>query len=184
MFPTPSPQDILLDLAAHTAPFLTGEAHSGLVWGTVLVLILYQGVSWLYMDYQVIIAGYSLGGGIAQLLALELQDGPSHNLLPHHDNITILAYGSPPVFTSRHSIPVIPNLIQIQNADDFMSGVSLRTLTDLLDRMRAIERLNLRRRVLLKMALSSSEEDGVMMGIILHYTYQAMSCLFKVCSAR
>ena len=34
MFPTPSPQDILMDLAGHTVPFLTGEAHAGLVWGT------------------------------------------------------------------------------------------------------------------------------------------------------
>ena len=104
------------------------------------------------------------GGGIAQLLALELQTGPSSNLLPHHDNITILAYGSPPVFTSRHNIPVINNLVQIMNADDFMSGVSLRTLTDLLDRINAIKSLNLRRRVLLKMALSSSENDGIFMG--------------------
>merc|ERR1719347_110276 len=170
VFPSPSPQDILLDLAAHTAPFLTGEGHAGLVWATrgvisTAVPVLVDNMR-DYPDYRVVIAGYSLGGGIAQLLALELQTGPSSNLLPHTDNITILAYGSPPVFTSRHNIPVINNLVQIMNADDFMSGVSLRTLTDLLDRINAIKSLNLRRRVLLKMALSSSENDGIFMGFL------------------
>merc|ERR1712168_1156891 len=91
VFPTPSPQDILLDLAAHTAPFLSGEGHAGLVWATrgvisTAVPVLVDNMA-DFPDYKVIIAGYSLGGGIAQLLALELQTGPSSNLLPHHDNI-------------------------------------------------------------------------------------------------
>jgi hypothetical protein len=71
------------------------------------------------------------------------------------------------VFTSRLSIPVINNLVQIQNADDLMSGVSLRTITDLLARIRAIESLNLRRRVLLKMAITSGGKDGIIWGNIL-----------------
>eukprot|EP00092_Neocalanus_flemingeri_P014886 GFUD01016077.1.p1 GENE.GFUD01016077.1~~GFUD01016077.1.p1 ORF type:complete len:308 (+),score=92.29 GFUD01016077.1:162-1085(+) len=164
MFPTPSPLDIMMDLAGHTVPFLTGEGHAGLVWGArgviaVAVPVLVEKME-ENKDYQVIIAGYSLGGGIAQLLSLELQLGPSHNLLPPNSSITTLAYGSPPVFTSRHSIPVIDSLVLIQNSDDLMSGVSLRTITDLLDRIRAIERLNIRRRILLKMAVTSGGKDG------------------------
>ena len=69
------------------------------------------------------------------------------------------------MFTSRHSIPVINNLLLIQNSDDLMTGFSLRTITDLMDRIRAIERLNIRRRVLLKMAVTSGEKDGIVWGV-------------------
>ena len=111
-------------------------------------------------DFRVFIVGYSLGAGIAQLLSLELHQGESRNLLPH-SNITTIGFGSPPVFTSRQRIPTLNNLLLVKNANDFMTGVSLRTITDLMDRIAAIKSLNLRRRVLFKMALDNHyEEDG------------------------
>ena len=37
MFPAPQPLDIIMDLVATTQPFLGGQAHAGMVWGTRLV---------------------------------------------------------------------------------------------------------------------------------------------------
>merc|ERR1719474_857638 len=157
-----------MDLAGNTIPFLTGEGHAGIVMASRAMIavtfpLLFQQME-IHKDYPVTVVGYSLGAGIAQLLALELRIGQSQNL-NLNNNITFLAYGSPPVYTSRQSIPVINNLLHIQHADDFMSGLSLRTVTDLLDRLRAIEHLNLRRRTLLKIALTSETTDNFLWGI-------------------
>merc|ERR1711936_336839 len=84
VWPAPQPLDIIMDLLATTQPFLEGEAHAGLVWGTrnLVRTAVPKLVSQLtkYPGYPLLIIGYSLGAGLAQLLTMELKLGKTNRL--------------------------------------------------------------------------------------------------------
>ena len=50
--------------------------------------------------YGVLVVGYSLGGGVGQLLAMELmlKQGKTTNHIPKHVLIRCITYGAPPIF--------------------------------------------------------------------------------------
>jgi len=114
-----------------------------------------------YPDYDLLIIGYSLGAGLAQLVALKLE---KENLLPSRTEVTVIGYGSPPVFapTSGRSMPVLTNVFLVQNAEDGLSGASLRNVKDVLLKTKAIENLMYRRRLMLKMIFFDEDPDEVL----------------------
>lgn len=163
VFPAPQPLDIIMDLVATTEPFLGGEAHSGMVWGTrnLVSTAVPKLVSELekYPGYSLLILGYSLGAGLAQLLTMELELGQASDRLPSGTEITTIGYGSPPVFTSNTTIPILENIFLVQNNNDGISGASLRNINDVFFKTSAIDKLNYKRRLLLKMLLSDVNPD-------------------------
>jgi len=162
VFPTPAPLDILMDLAAHSSPFLQGVAHAGLGAGaerlTRTAIPKVSEVLSSHPDYDLLITGYSLGAGLAQLVALKLEQ---EHLLPSQTKVTVIGYGSPPVFSSR-SLPVLTNVFLVQNSEDGLSGASLRNVKDVLLKTRAVESLNFRRRLMLKMIFFDEDPDEVL----------------------
>ena len=127
-----------------------------------------------YPGYSLLVIGYSLGStivpwypsnscipgaGLAQLLALELELGQDRALLPSGTKIRTIGYGSPPVFTSTTSIPVLENVFLVQNNNDWISGASLRNVNDVFLKTSAIDKLNYKIRDLLKLLLRELEDD-------------------------
>eukprot|EP00092_Neocalanus_flemingeri_P009884 GFUD01010653.1.p1 GENE.GFUD01010653.1~~GFUD01010653.1.p1 ORF type:complete len:626 (+),score=162.41 GFUD01010653.1:56-1933(+) len=163
IYPAPQPLDIIMDLVGTTEPFLGGEAHAGMVWGTrnLVSTALPKLVAELekYPGYSLLIIGYSLGAGLGQLLTMELELGQANDLLPSGTEIITIGYGSPPVFTSNTTIPILENIFLVQNNDDGITGASLRNINDVFFKTSAIDKLNYKRRLLLKMLLSDVNPD-------------------------
>ena len=101
---------------------------------------------------------YVQGAGLAQLLTLDLELGTSGGQLPSSAKITTLCFGSPPVFTADPQ-PVLGNIVIVQNTDDALSGGSLRNVKDVLLKAKALESLNYRRRLMLKMVFMDEDPD-------------------------
>ena len=93
MFPVPSVADVLMDLYADSVPFHQGVAHKGMALActNILKLILDCLVEKLreLREYKLVILGYSLGAGVAQLLAIELTEGQSKARLPADTQVGI-----------------------------------------------------------------------------------------------
>merc|ERR1712080_466008 len=69
-----------------------------------------------------------------------------------------IGFGSPPVYTAN-PLPVLSNVFLVKNDDDGLSGGSLRTIMDIMLKLRAIDSLNYRKRDLLKMILDDSDDE-------------------------
>ena len=92
MFPVPSMADILMDLYCENVPFHQGHAHQGMaaacnnILAMVDIYTIYISTLSTYPqvldtlvarlqqwpDYKLVILGYSLGAGVAELLTIEL----------------------------------------------------------------------------------------------------------------
>ena len=168
MFPVPSVADVLMDLYADSVPFHQGVAHKGMALActNILKLVLDTLVDKLteFAGYKLVVLGYSLGAGVAQLLAIELTEGESHGRLPDNTQVLCVTYGAPPVY--RHSTPgfSLRNLISVYNHNDGLASLTLHTVTKLFLQIRAVNRLGLGRRRtlrLLRTRLGMSSSSGV-----------------------
>ena len=164
VFPAPQPLDIIMDLMATVETFLDGIAHGGLSVGTRNLVETAGPVLRRELEcrpsYSLLILGYSLGAGLAQLLALDCQLGPCSQSLPRNTNIRTVAFGSPPVFArQREEPPVLDNVFIVQNSEDGISGASLRNVYDVLNKACLVHSLNIKRRNLLKLLFSDLETE-------------------------
>ena len=156
IFPRPSSQDIIMDLACRPQPFLGGQAHGGMVIGHnnlvkfALPCIIEQLSS--HPDFSLLIVGYSLGAALAQLFLLDLKHGGLKSSIPDKVRVRGLLYGCPPVYAGPLS--VTEDILMVSNHNDGVTGASLRNCHDVVLKSRAIKNLNIRRRDLLKMALN------------------------------
>ena len=155
MFPVPSVADILMDLYCENVPFHEGRAHKGMALAChniitktldTLLTLLSQ-----YPDHRLLILGYSLGAGVAQLLTIELTLGATAAKLPNGAQVLCVTFGAPPVY--MHSSPdfTLPNLISVYNHNDGLASLSLHTVTKLFLQIRAVNRLGLGRCRILKL---------------------------------
>ena len=167
MFPVPSVADILMDLYCDSVPFHQGRAHSGMASAchNIVTMILDTLVTSLHKHphYKFVILGYSLGAGVAQLITIDLTQGPNSAKIPDTTQVLCVTFGAPPVYT--HSSPgfSIPNLISVYNHNDGLASLSLHTVTKLFLQIRAINRLGIgRRRIfrLLRRKLGRSQQTG------------------------
>ena len=161
IFPRPNTHDIIMDMAARCAPFLDGQAHGGMVVGhsNLVRYALPSVVQTLqqHPQYCLLVTGYSLGAALAQLCLLDLKHGPSSALLPPGTRVRGLLYGCPPVYLGGHG--QLEDVVMVSNHNDGITGASLKCIHDVLLKTRAIHKLNLQRRILLKMALNINNEE-------------------------
>jgi len=168
IFPRPHPHDIIMDLAAKTEPFHHGLAHSGMVAGTrnLIKHALPKLSAELskYPGYSLLLVGYSLGAGLAHLFMMDLELGGAKQSFPPGTKIRAITYGCPPVFTAPSgNVSTLDNILMISNHNDGITGASLKCINDIFLKTKAIHKLNLQRRTLLKMAFnknSSSANDA------------------------
>ena len=167
--PHPSAADIMLDLHAQSTYFHHGKAHEGMALAceTILQLIIgsLSDVLQKHSDYNLVILGYSLGAGVAQLVTLRLCDGPESEKIPNSVKIFGICYGSPPVYKSSMGGFSHPNIYCVINHNDGLATLSVHTLTKTFLQIRAIDRLKLKRRKLLKLlrtriGYTATQEDG------------------------
>ena len=88
---------------------------------------------------------------------MELELGNSKNHLPAGTKIRTIAYGAPPVFSCNTSIPALKNIFLVQHNKDALSGTSLSTVHDVVQKVIAIDKLNLSISQLLMMFLNDVE---------------------------
>ena len=156
IFPRPSSQDIIMDIACRTQPFLGGQAHGGMVIGHqnlvkfALPCILEQLSS--HPDFSLLVVGYSLGAALAQLFLLDLKHGDLKTSIPDNVRVRGLLFGCPPVYDGP--LKVSEDVLMVSNHNDGVTGASLRNCQDVVLKTRAIRNLNIRRRDLLKLALN------------------------------
>ena len=124
IFPNPSVYDVVMDLRAETQPFLGGVAHAGMVIGTRNLMrrsfsVLVDTVA-AHPGYSVLVVGYSLGAGLAQLYTAQLLSDPDcRSRLPEDVSIRALCYGSPPVFRMRDGEQItFPEIVIVNNDKD------------------------------------------------------------------
>ena len=79
VFPMPSAADIIMDLYAESVPFHKGRAHRGMAAAceNILEKVLHLIVAKMkeLEDFTLLVVGYSLGAGVAQLLGIKLSEG-------------------------------------------------------------------------------------------------------------
>ena len=155
VFPAPNTGDVIMDMACRTEAFLDGEAHAGMVLGernlvkTALPTIIEELKS--RPGFSLLVVGYSLGAALAQLLLLHLNT-ELRPRLPAGLVVRGLLYGIPPVYAGQ--LTPLENVLMLSNHNDGITGASLKCLKDVIIKTRAIQNLNLPRRVLVKMALN------------------------------
>ena len=167
VFPVPSAADIIMDLYADCIPFHRGRAHRGMATAcnNILAKVMNLIVEKLteLPDYKLMIVGYSLGAGVAQLLALRLSEGPEQSRLPEGADMQCVTFGAPPVYASSEPGYVNPAIISVYNHNDGLASLSLHTVTRLFLQIRAINKLCLGRRQtfrLLRSKLGQSTTEG------------------------
>ena len=164
VFPMPSAADIIMDLYAESVPFHKGRAHRGMAAAceNILEKVLHLIVAKMneFKDFTLLVVGYSLGAGVAQLLGIKLSEGEENKQLPAGSKILCVTFGAPPVYAAVDPGYVNPTIISVYNHNDGLASLSLHTVTQLFLQLRAINRLCLGRRHtfrLLRCSLDLSE---------------------------
>jgi len=155
--PAPNMHDIIMDLRAGSQPFMGGEAHAGMAIGAenILAKVEEHLKSALAREpnFSLLVIGYSLGAGLAQLVTARLLEGPETELVDG-TKVRCLAFGAPPVF--RGELRPFPEITVVQNAMDGIIGASIKTIMDLFNKLVAINATGISRRNLLAMVLSAT----------------------------
>ena len=132
MIPAPKMSDVFMDLYATGEPFLNGHGHRGMVIGARNILskseeVLNEALA-NFPDYGVLVTGYSLGAGICQLVAMQMQDT--------HPKVKCISYGAPLVFASDEDHEDLgSNLYTVVCSHDGLASASLCTVTRLLQQV-------------------------------------------------
>merc|ERR1712025_667090 len=159
--------DIVMDLRAERTSFLDGEAHEGMAIGANNILdktfhVIRETIE-NNPDYSIIVAGYSLGAGLAQLFTAQLLANDQYrSQLPPDVDIKALCYGSPPVFRSCDDSgeqKVFPEIIIIQNDKDGIIGASSKTVVDVFNKTVAIDAADIHHDIMVKMILERVQDD-------------------------
>jgi len=160
MFPKPNTQDIIMDLAGRTCSYLGGEAHSGMVAGCRKLeeLALPRVLEELarHPGFSLLVIGYSLGAGLAQLFA-RLVDRQS--LLPPGTVARAVCFGCPPVFLCSADLAAQDNVLAVTNNNDGITAGSLGTIDHLFHKTRVLQKLAVKRRTLVKLALGVGDGE-------------------------
>jgi len=143
---TKSIGDCLLDMVCDDSPFLTGHAHSGILRGArelwTLVSASVVSALTLHPDYDLIVTGHSLGGGVAVLVAMEiLMEDKAMDSRP----VRCFAYAPPPVFRNLNQVPasVRSQISIVINNHDIIPRTSLGSIARLVTSLRAVDELHL-----------------------------------------
>jgi len=162
IFPTPNIHDVVMDLRAETSPFLCGVGHAGMVIGSrnilqkcfpALLTVLEEDPS-----LSVLVVGYSLGAGLAQLFTAQLLEGEYSSQVPPGTKIRALCYGAPPVFRSDVE-KVFDEIIIIQNDKDGIISASIKTINDLFNKTVAIDAADIDQQVMVNMIIEKTKTE-------------------------
>lgn len=128
---TISHYDLINDLNANYSPFLTGYAHTGMLklaktfieteMEQILVTLKEKGLE------KVLFVGHSLGGGVASLIHLMLQDS---GLLSKYI-VNTATFASPPTVSRVFLSQEVKNLVTYNYGNDIIPRLSVGTLLDL-----------------------------------------------------
>lgn len=160
IFPAPNIYDIVMDIRAETEPFLDGEAHAGMVIGARNLM----SRSWEAVreavtsnsGYSILVVGYSLGAGLAQLYTAQLLESEDKmQELPSDTKIRALCYGAPPVYrpSQAHSPRLYPEIVIIQNNKDGIIAASVKTVNDLFNKTVSIDAAEIEHDIMIKMIM-------------------------------
>lgn len=162
MIPAPKMSDVFMDLYATAEPFLNGQAHRGMAIGARNIRKKISDLLGEAMennpDYGILVTGYSLGAGICQLVAMDLQQDLS-------TQVRCISYGAPLVYSDESGCQELgENLFTVVCSHDGLASASLATVSRLFAQIRAIDQLQLRKRDMIKMLFTKmTAENGVEM---------------------
>jgi len=167
IFPTPNIHDVIMDLRAETEPFLSGVGHAGMVIGTRNILeksfpALLEALE-SNPDLSVLVVGYSLGAGLAQLYTAELLEGEYSSQIPEGTKIRAVCFGAPPVFRSEEE-KVFDEIMIIQHDKDGVISASIKTINDLFNKAVAIDAADIDQQVMVNMLLEKTKKENCIEG--------------------
>ena len=156
-----------MDLRAETEPFLSGVGHAGMVIGTRNILeksfpALLEALE-SNPDLSVLVVGYSLGAGLAQLYTAELLEGEYSSQIPEGTKIRALCFGAPPVFRSEEE-KVFDEIMIIQHDKDGVISASIKTINDLFNKAVAIDAADIDQQVMVNMLLEKTKKENYIEG--------------------
>ena len=155
MIPAPKMKDVFMDLYADSTAFLNGEGHMGMVLGAKNIMrnTINKISETLEQNpgYNIMVIGYSLGAGICQFVAMDLLEGESKFRLPENTDVRCISFGSPPVFKPSEPGYKCPNIFSVVYNNDGLSSASTASVTKLFMQIRAVDKLQLRRRDICKL---------------------------------
>eukprot|EP00090_Calanus_glacialis_P045696 TRINITY_DN8653_c0_g1_i4.p2 TRINITY_DN8653_c0_g1~~TRINITY_DN8653_c0_g1_i4.p2 ORF type:complete len:498 (+),score=146.51 TRINITY_DN8653_c0_g1_i4:120-1613(+) len=162
IFPTPNIHDVIMDLRGETVPFLTGVGHAGMVIGTrnILEKSFPSVLEALENNpgLSVLVVGYSLGAGLAQLYTAQLLEGEYSDQIPEGTKIRALCYGAPPVFRCEEE-KIFDEIMIVQNDKDGVISASIKTINDLFNKAVAIDAADIDQQVMVNMLLEKNKKD-------------------------
>lgn len=148
---TISEADVMTDIAAVSSPFLGGYSHAAMARAatSLLCLLVDEGphamalprVMREHPGYRFVVAGHSLGGGVATLLHLLLHARAASGVVPASD--ACWAFGAPPCFAPLDAVPASArgSLVQVVCGDDCVSRVCVWSLRRAARALRRFEEL-------------------------------------------
>ena len=140
-------RDTLMDLVSDSVPFLDGWAHRGILQGARKIMkesedVLKEAFR-KFPNYNLVLCGHSLGGGVAELITLDILYGDAAQKLGFskvENNISCYAFGAPPVFAANYSVEV-PEIILLINKADVVPSISFATIDKALAQISVLESL-------------------------------------------
>ena len=154
--PAPSVPDIVMDLRADSMAFLGGRAHKGMALGArnVMALVLDRLVEVLEGDatLSLLVTGYSLGAGMAQLVTASLLQGQEAARLPQGTKVRCIAFAAPPVYCGYLESD-FREVVVVRNNFDGIIGLSVNTITDLFSKVVAIDAAEIDPNTMIAMAV-------------------------------
>ena len=143
-------RDTIMDLVFDSVPFLDGWAHRGILDGARKVVKdsgdIVKDTLMKFPNYTLVLTGHSMGGGAAELIAMDMLYGDSGrelNFSKNDQELICYAFGAPPVFASNHTkVPVeIPDILSFVNRADVVPTLSLASLEKTLLQISALDSL-------------------------------------------
>lgn len=175
---TYSIRDIVMDIVSDSVPYLEGWAHKGILEGAKKILQESSNILKKALEenpqYSLVITGHSLGGGAAQLIALEVIYGNWRRTMGLKQtraiDVKCYAFGAPPIFVSNgNHVPLeVPQIKSFVNKADVIPTLSLATVGKTLAQISALESLELTFMEKSQMLLSeiiSTNDDTTLNGI-------------------
>jgi hypothetical protein len=169
MIPSPHIPDIIMDLSCGTKTFMGIKAHQGMVDGC---LSIYSKCEDILTDaikqnpgYDILIVGYSLGGGIGQLLTLYLMERLKQKEM-RSVLVRCIAFAAPPAVNCSADNRY-PNIFSIRNGNDIVPSTSLYSISKLKQQIKAVKNLNISLSEIcfvykhLRKIQSSNRENGI-----------------------
>ena len=141
-------KDVLTDLLCESVPFQNGKAHRGFLQASELII----NQVWAtlkkalrdHQGYELILAGHSMGGSVAEIITMKLIENDSYKILPPGCNIRCVSVGPAPCYVGELSDYCKRRINIYINEDDFVPHLSLGSFHKIVATLKELDAMGLK----------------------------------------